>query len=62
MEQLDGKYKALEDLTRGTEEWNDAVRDINNSVLELIDEYPELAKFVENKEGVLTLDVESDEV
>jgi hypothetical protein len=59
---LDGKYKALEDLTRGTKEWNDAVRDINSSVLDLIDEYPELAKFVENKEGVLTIDMESNEV
>lgn len=59
---LDGKYKALEDLTRGTEEWNKAVEEINNSVLDLIAEYPELAAFVENKEGVLTIDVESDGV
>ena len=62
LNQLDGKYKALEELTEGTEEWNQAVRDINNSVLELIDEYPELAKFVENKQGVLTIDVNSAEV
>jgi hypothetical protein len=31
-------------------------------VLDLIDEYPELAKFVENKEGVLSIDVDSQEV
>lgn len=62
LEDLDGKYKALEDLTRGTKEWNQAVRDINSSVIELIDKYPELAKFVENEAGVLTIDVESDEV
>lgn len=62
LEELDGKYKALEDLTEGTKEWNEAVRDINKSVLDLIAEYPELAKFVENKEGVLTIDMESSDV
>ena len=61
-EGLKNGYKALEDLTRGTEEWNKAVEEINNSVLDLIAEYPELAAFVENKEGVLTIDVESDGV
>jgi hypothetical protein len=30
--------------------------------LDLIDKYPELAGFVENEGGVLTLDVDSDEV
>jgi hypothetical protein len=62
LDELDGKYDALEDLTRGTEEWNKAVKDINSSVLDLIEQYPELAKFVENKEGVLTIDVDSAEV
>lgn len=59
---LDDKYQALEELTRGTEEWNEAIKDINNSVLDLIQQYPELAKFVENKDGVLTLDVNTSEV
>jgi hypothetical protein len=31
-------------------------------VLDLIDEYPELAKFVENKEGVLTIDLDDSNV
>ena len=62
LDELEGKYDALDELTRGTEAWNDAVKDINDSVLELIDNYPELAKFVENKEGVLTIDMESDGV
>ncbi len=60
-EDLDGKYKVLEELTEGTKEWNDAVREINNSVLDLIAKYPELAKLVKNENGVLTLDVNSDE-
>jgi hypothetical protein len=59
---LDGKYDALNELTKGTKEWNNAVKDINKSVLDLIKEYPELAKFVENKEGVLTIDMESEGV
>ena len=59
LENLDGKYKALEDLTRGTKEWNDAVRDINGSVVDLIQQYPELAAFAENKNGVLTIDMDS---
>jgi type II secretory pathway pseudopilin PulG len=59
---LDDKYAGLDDLTRGTQEWNDAVNEINNSVLDLIDEYPELASLVENKDGVLHLDTESEEV
>jgi hypothetical protein len=59
---LDDKYAGLEGLTKGTREWNDAVTEINNSVLDLIDEYPELASLVENKDGVLHLDTESEEV
>ena len=59
---LEDKYKALEDLTKGTEEWNEAIKDINSSVLDLIQEYPELAKFVKNEGGVLTIDVDSSEV
>lgn len=62
LDDLDGKYKALEELTEGTKEWNEAVREINSSVLDLIQEYPELAKFVENQGGVLTLDLEGEGV
>jgi hypothetical protein len=59
---LDDKYEALDDVTRGTKEWNDAILGINESVLDLINKYPELAKFVKNKEGVLTIDIDSEEV
>lgn len=62
LDELDGKYKALENLTKGTKEWNDAVQDINSSVLDLIEQYPELSKFVTNEGGVLKLDTESDGV
>ena len=62
LDSLDGKYEGLEKLTQGTKEWNEAVSDINGSVLDLIEEYPELAKFVENKEGVLTIDMDDSSV
>lgn len=59
---LDDKYKSLDNLTRGTKEWNSAVQDINNSVLELIEEYPELAEFMESKNGVLTLGLDDEQL
>ena len=60
-EGLENGYKALEDLTRGTDEWNQAVQNINKSVLDLIEQYPELAKLVDNEGGVLTIDINSGE-
>ena len=64
-ESLDGlveKYKNLEGLTRGTQEWRQALIETNNAVLDLIEEYPELASLVANKDGVLTIDINSSEV
>ena len=62
LEQLDDKYEALEGLREGTEEWNKAIQEVNDSVLSLIEKYPELAGLVENKGGVLTLDIDSEGV
>ena len=58
---LEDKYKTLDELTEGTREWKDAVREINSEVLALIEKYPELAKLVQNEGGVLTIDINSDE-
>jgi hypothetical protein len=52
---LDDKYKGLEELTRGTKEWREAVRAVNDEVLDLITEYPQLAGMFENVDGVLTI-------
>ena len=46
---------ALEDLKRGTEEWRNAVFDLNQDTLELLKQYPELAKYVENVNGALVI-------
>jgi archaellum component FlaC len=62
LENLSDKYKTLEDLAQGTKEWRDAVRELNSEVLELVEQYPKLASYVKNEDGVLKLDIESDEV
>lgn len=60
-ESLADKYAALEELTQGTKEWRDAVREINNEVMDLVDQYPELASLIKNENGVLTINLESEE-
>ena len=59
---LGDKYEVLDKLTQGTKEWNKAITEINNSILSLIEKYPELAEFVKSEDGVLKLDVNSAEV
>ena len=56
LESLDGKYATLNELTKGTQEWKDQVRELNNEVLDLINTYPELAQFVTSSGGVLKID------
>ena len=58
-DELKDGYKTLKDLTRGTEEWNEAVSSINGTVMDLIQEYPELAEFIKAESGVLTLAIDS---
>lgn len=59
---LSDKYTAFEELSTGTEEWRNALDEINDTVLNLINEYPELAKYVQLQNGLLTLDTNSDNV
>jgi hypothetical protein len=61
-EGLEKGYETLEKLAKGTEEWNEAVKSINDSVLDLIQQYPELAKFIDNEGGVLTIDMDDEGV
>lgn len=62
LDELADKYDELEDLTQGTREWKQAVRELNKEVLALTEKYPELASLVTNQDGVLTIDLESEEV
>ena len=58
LDSLDSKYATLDELTKGTQEWKDQVRELNNEVLDLINTYPELAQFVTSSGGVLKIDYE----
>ena len=48
----------LDNCTTGTEEWRNKLREVNETVLDIIKNYPELAKYLENKNGSLGLNEE----
>lgn len=60
-ENLEDKYNALEELTEGSREWRDAIKEINKEVVDLVEQYPELAGLVESDGGILKLDIDSAE-
>lgn len=49
---------AIEAMTEGTKEWKEAVREANLQVLDLMNNYPELAQYVQNVNGRLTISEE----
>ena len=55
LDALGEQQTKLASLTKGTQEWKDAVKDVNGEVLELIRKYPQLAKYVDNKNGILSI-------
>ena len=46
---------ALSDLTEGTKEWKMQVMEVNEQVLALLQEYPQLAQYIKNTNGVLEI-------
>lgn len=46
---------SLSKITKGTEEWNKAVTSLNEEVIELINNYSGLSKFVTNEDGLLKI-------
>lgn len=50
--------KTLGNLKSGTAEWTEAVVELNNQVLELLKTYPQLAEYINNSNGILTIDAE----
>lgn len=46
---------ALDQLTKGTDEWKQKVMEINTQVLELMDNYSGLAQYVTSEDGVLSI-------
>lgn len=55
LDEIGEKKDNLEELTKGTQEWRDAVFELNQQVLQLMKDFPELAAFVKNVDGVLTI-------
>ena len=55
LDEIGEKKDNLEELTKGTQEWKDAVFELNQQVLQLMKDFPELAAFVENIDGVLAI-------
>ena len=58
MDNIANSKKTLGGLTEGTKEWKEAVRELNDEVLTLLQTYPELAKYVTNDNGVLNIEEE----
>lgn len=55
--------KTLDECAQGTEEWKDALRDVNNEVLSLMEQYPELSGMVnEAGEKAITRDENTGEL
>ena len=50
------KRAALDELTYGTQEWRDAVREVNNEMLKVAQLDPDLAPFITNNNGILEFD------
>lgn len=56
LDSIDGKSSALENLAVGTTEWKNAVQELNGEILDLVEQYPELAQFISSSDGYLKLD------
>jgi uncharacterized coiled-coil DUF342 family protein len=56
------KYDEMNKLIQGTDAWREALIATNQEVLDLIDLYPELAKYVENQDGLMKIDFDRTEV
>ena len=62
IESIEEAETAIDDLDKGTREWRDAVLELNQQYLDLINKVPALAPFLRSSGGVLTIDFNDDEV
>ena len=58
IEDYRSSQEAIKKLTIGTQEWRDAIRQANASVLQLMKNYPELTKYISNENGQLVISEE----
>lgn len=55
-DEYDNTQETLQELTKNTQEWKQALLEANQQVLEMLETYPELAKYIERGEyGQLTI-------
>lgn len=59
IENYQSARNAIDDMAAGTEEWNNAIQDCNDQVMDLISKYPELANEVKNVNGQMKLSDEA---
>ena len=52
---LEELRKTFSGLTRGSDEWRETLIEINSKVMDLIETYPELAKYVSMQEGAMSI-------
>lgn len=55
LEDYNNAETALEELMTGTDEWRQAVQELNMQVIELLNKYPQLAKYIDNVNGQLKI-------
>ena len=55
-DQYEKAIDTIDDLVKGTDEWEEAVYNVNQQVLDLMEKFPQLAQYVEEVNGVLTID------
>lgn len=58
LQEYNSAQTAIESLTRGTQQWRDVIRESNDSVIELLNNYPKLANYIENVNGQLKISQE----
>ena len=58
IESLGDANKTLDSMTKGTQEYNDALLEVNSQVLSLIDNFPKLAKYLKVEDGRLVISSE----
>lgn len=55
IDELKDSYSTIDGMTVGTEAWKEKVKELNTQVDDLIDKYPQFAKYFESKNGVMEL-------
>ena len=61
LEDYNAAQDAIDSMTKGTQEWKEAIQESNDAVLELINNYPKLAQYVQSVNGRLMISEQGQE-